>query len=352
MWYTILFLHNDNAPADIWNEFYERAYDGNKYTNCENCNVSAKQAAIYVYQSIYHDLSNGSISISSVQINFLHSSCFFDECFKKGKGGAIYFECESSIVQHRFCTTNTYIENSHGFHSFVNVGSNDFEKQNCIIESTIANCKDLNSYSLIYSSGYFGLSSANFSHNQAYAYSDYTILSSDNPQKIKINYSTFENNYAQSTTCLYHSNGLHELYKNNIVNNSQNQSIHGIIRAYAKSIVTIKICTILRQNGNGKLFSADNNGKLYLQDCYVDSFDANVYTNEYDVATFRTNRALFNNSLNDLPHLSSFNCMAKIKLSTKSKSELSCSMKCSKIPTKDKISKLFIIEDFLVISNQ
>lgn len=230
--------------------------------------------------------------------------------------------------------------------------SNDYENQNCIIESTIANCKELNSQSLIYSSGYFGLSSSNFSNNHANSFSVYNIEGNNNVPKIQINYSTFERSIAQSTICLLHSRGFHELYKNNIVNNSQNQSRYGIIRAFDRSIVTIKMCTILRQNGNGKLFSADFNGKLYLHDCYVDSFDANVnnYENFWE-ATLRTYRVLFNNSMNDLPHLSSFNCIAKIRLSTKNRNNLSCFMKCSKIPTKDRISKLFIIEDFLVISN-
>lgn len=304
-------FHKDQAPDDVWKQYYDETYDGNNYKNCDNCEIATNKNEIYVYQSRFQHLSSSSISITSDNFKFLHSSCFFFDCSNSGNGGAINFDCLSSIVQRRFCTINTFSTNNIGFHSYVNLKNNNVDRQNYIIECSVASCQKQNRNHIIYSQyGFFGIFSSNISKNSVNSYSGFYMNYAKGAAII--NFTTFEGNSAKQYICLCHAyspEGMFEDYKCNIVNNSQDTNNWGII--YANAIVLIKDSTILGPYGKGRPFARNSYGYLYIIDCRVDSFD--ISTNGAS-GTFITQNVIKTNDMNILPHLSTYQCIAKVKL--------------------------------------
>lgn len=303
--------HRDIAPEDVWKMFYDDKYDGNEYNNCEKCKISSKQKKIYVFKGKFYDLNSGSINIETDEIEVLHSSCFFTNCSRYSNGGAVHFNCISSIVQHRFCTTNSYVTGGSGFHSYTNCINNDLEHKNHITESCIAHCNRQDKYySITIICGNCGIFSSNISRNCAYSAPVFSIENAKG--KSNITFSTFEGNSASSSLCLVFrmsSQGFYEVYKCNIVNNSQESSNWGIIHTLAE--VTFKNCTILGPYGKGMPFSYEPSDryKFYIINCNVDSLER--YN---DGQTFYTSVIVKANETNLLPHLSTYLCDAIIKL--------------------------------------
>lgn len=244
----------------------------------------------------------------------LHSSCFFDRCSKTGNGGAIYFAGTSSIVQHRFCTTSTTISSGNGFHSYTNCNNNNNNEvyKNVLIDCSISQCDKQSSYHLIsLYYGQCGIFNSNISKNSVKSFSGFSV--SNAKGECMVNFTTFKDNYAAEWVCLYHiqsPEGSYKDYKCNIVNNSQGSKQYGIIHSHDE--VTVENCTILGSYGNGKPFSKEYSTgcSFFIINCRVDSLELAT-----SGGTFSTFNIIFTNVLNALPHLSTFKCEAKLKLS-------------------------------------
>lgn len=285
-------------PSDVWKQYYDQSYDGNKYENCDNCIVYAFQNELYVYKGLFHELLSGSISVTSKDVKFLHSACFFDACSRNSNGGAIYFNCQSSIIQHRFCTFNTTVTDGEGFHSYSNLIDNNIENKNYLIECSISSCSQPSkSYVAALYFGFCGVFSSNISNNHVYHFSGYAFT---NVKGTSItNFSTLKDNYAEGYICAQHRNtalGDYNIYASNFINNSQVMSILGTVNANDNMIITN--CTFHGSYGNGKPFSTEGSGIMIIKYCNVDIFEC------YTGGTFSTTFVFITKSLNVLSQIS------------------------------------------------
>lgn len=253
-------------------------------------------------------MKSGSIRFSIDNIKFLHSLCFYDSCTNNDSGGAIYFKCNSSIVQHRFCTTNTYTTKNNGFHCFTNLisGSN---LNNLIVESTICNCIQQslsNTVDLCY--GNIGIYSSNISKNNASDTSGACIVSANGLGII--NYSTFTENYAKEFWCTNHRYTTYKDYMCNYIGNSQSSSTYGCVYIVSGTL-TVENCTVLGEYKSGSAFLS-NNAQLYVVNCNIDKLSSFSNSNG---GTYSTSNIRITNSLNVLSHLSTYECEAVLTIS-------------------------------------
>lgn len=118
------------------------------------------------------------MSIQTDNIKLLHSSCFFNKCSRYGPGGAIYLNGQSSIIQHRFCTTETKITSKEdGLYSYSYTSNNYINLRNYVIECSVSRCSQPSAYSLIFMrKGNCGIFSSNFSKNTVYQYSGFQMF--------------------------------------------------------------------------------------------------------------------------------------------------------------------------------
>ena len=65
---------------------------------------------------MFRDYKASVISYSKDNAKIMHSECFFDSC-SSSNGAAVHIYCDSSIVQHRFCS-HKCSASSAGQHSF------------------------------------------------------------------------------------------------------------------------------------------------------------------------------------------------------------------------------------------
>lgn len=289
---------------DVWRRFYDEEYDSNPYNNCKNCAISTNKNEIYVYESVFHDLSNGAMKISADGIKFLHSSCFFNGCtnFNENGSGAIYFNCDSSIFQHRFCTTECSASN--GFHSYSFLNENS-DKQNYIIECSISNCANEKFYSSIYMYyGRCGIHSSNISKNTAYRDAAFTLF--DLISDAVINFSTIENNNATRNWCIYHGSSMntHKYFICNIIKNSLKSDYFGIV--YVTANLIVENCSIICASRRPTQFYNDWIFDFILAfiNCNVDEYFAVI------VKDPTTKNVVTTNSLYSLSHLSTYECEA------------------------------------------
>lgn len=211
------------------------------------------------------------MNITSNGIKFLHSFCFYDFCRKSGFGGAIFFNCNGQIVQHRFCTTNTYVTDNTGFHSYANLLKQD-KLHNIVAESSIYKCNQDNyERPLDFNYGNIGIYSSNFSKNTA---KQFSVAYFENANEISIiNYSIFERNYAANGySCLYHNVGTYKDISCIFIGNNQTSTQFGCILMCR--VLTVENCTILGPYGNGKVFAADypDSHYIYIINCNIDEY--------------------------------------------------------------------------------
>lgn len=263
------------------------------------------------------------MSINSNNIKFLHSCCFFEKSTRNSNGGAIYFQCQSSIVQHRFCTKYTYTTSGYGFHSYTDLKDNKIDRQNYIVECSISSCSQISSSELLYFNyGNCGIFASNITKNDVNFYSGFYI---ENARGLAlINFSTFEENDAKDCVCLNHHIspvGYYEDYMCNIVKNTQSGTFLGII--FANNDMTVKNCTVFGPYGKGKPFA--KNGDFAVINCHVD--DITCYDNG-GPGIFSSSGIIFDKSQIILSHLSTYNCHAHNSLEKNvinhNKNDLTC----------------------------
>lgn len=132
-----MILNKDDVPYDIWDKYYNDAFTGSKYVNCTNCNVKFNADDIYIFSSVFSAFTSVAINLTKDDISFLHSNCFFKNCSNDKKdtnGGAIFCNCNGSVIQHRFCSTYCSVSNtkdkSHGAHSYSSIKPSRYKLRN------------------------------------------------------------------------------------------------------------------------------------------------------------------------------------------------------------------------------
>lgn len=293
-------LQTDSAPQDIWLSYYGRYYKGDEYNRCRNCDLASSFNDIYVYAGIFIDNRDGAVNISKDDIQFLHSSCYFYKCRRNDDGGAIYFRCNSSIVQPHFCAIDVCVNKifKQGLYCYIYVKNSN--KSNLIIESSICQCSQNYECTIYIDYGNIGISASNVTKNTAKARS--AICSYFATGLAKINLSIFENNFAYDSICLEHGYSTCQYLCCNVINNSQGSTGGGIFRLNTGTI-NIENSTI--QGGNG-------NAKTFLCLSYHDTF--NVDNCKIDNCTYE-NGGTYNIELNtnndeffDLQYISNITC--------------------------------------------
>lgn len=285
---NILVGHGESAPREIWNIFYTDPFNGDEVVGCysEGCSIGSKEGESYVYACFFIDMDSGAIVFSDNNIKFLHSSCFFDQCSRNGVGGVINFVCQSSIVQHRFCTINATSNGKFGCHSYTFVTSN---KQNIISDCSISLCSNEqdNGLNRMYY-GNCGFYSSNSTKNRLEWGPGFYFTNADGPSTF--NYSTFVDNNAKYNACIYcASNGI--FYGNfcNFKNCTQGRSSYGIIHCNTELIFTDS--TVVGPYGNGRAFSTSNNSAIFcIHNCNIDPYStwSGSYTTSGIIKTGKT----------------------------------------------------------------
>lgn len=268
-----LSLIADNAPSEVWEKYYGLpAPRPTCYEKFNNCSINPSSNQIFIYKSVFEDDSDGVVSVTQNGIQFIHNLCFFENCSKNEDGGAIYFNCNGSIVQRRFCTINAYTRKSDGYgcHSYSNLIYNS-PNDNLIIESSICQCSSVDSLATICSYyGNIGLLSSNVSKNSIKRYSGFFYYAAH--QKGTINFSTLESNHAHERICLYQQSSAYIYEYCNVINNTQFLTNFGTFYIVLGK-VNITNSTILQSNKNGTTFSSTDGfkGNFFIVNCNIDS---------------------------------------------------------------------------------
>lgn len=169
MFLVLSCIRSDTVPQDVWDHYYHEKAIKPNYNQGTNHKISLQNDKIFVFECSFISIAGGAINIeSNKEPKFLHSFCFFDSCSNNGNGGAIYFECDGSIVQDRFCSINESLngDNLYGVHSYTYLQKENSNNLNIIVESCITQCGSPNQLQTIrISYGICGIFSTNVSKN-------------------------------------------------------------------------------------------------------------------------------------------------------------------------------------------
>lgn len=255
-------------PIDVWEIYFGKNYDDNPYFRKTNPKILLPDSKIYVYQCIFQNFTDGAISISgNSNLFFMHSNCFFTNCSKPSNGGAVYFSCQSHIVQHRCCTTNSYVKSDEGCQSDTEVGSGT-QNKNYFIECAVSLGKhESSAASFICRSGNIFVSYTNSSSNYMYKNSGIYVRSGN--ANSSVNFSTMACNHAVISLCLDHSLGtVYRDFMNIMINNTQDTTKHGC--EYTEALCIVEKCTILGPFGKGPAITASGNGQFQISQSTID----------------------------------------------------------------------------------
>lgn len=314
MFFVLSCIRSDTAPQDVWDHYYHEKAIKPNYNQETNHKISLENEKIFVYECSFISIADGAIKISNEKLKFLHSFCFFDSCSNNGNGGAIYFECDGSIVQDRFCSINESLNGNmlYGIHSYTSLSEKNGNNLNIIVESCITQCGSANQFHTIrFSYGICGIFSTNVSKNSVEYVSGFMIK---NPiGTCVINFSTFENNFADQNYCLYHDDSrsckFHD-FLCNIINNKQDDSDGGCIVIDGKEL-TVENCTVLNKNTKGSVFYTKyHHPKLTIINCKLDIFKIYI---QFQATTITSNNIIAN-ELNPLHHISTRKCYVNIHI--------------------------------------
>lgn len=298
-------LHADFA-TDLWQEAMGTTFSGSNYTQYSSRITSGTNNQCIVLFSFFGNISSSAIYFSSNPFYLLHSDCMFDTCRSNGNGGGVDIISSDGVFYERhFCAINC---DSSGDGMF----SNSDCKNSTHIEGSGINCITTNNGYGIITIRYDNtkINSVNVSDNIAY-YS--SVLMTENvARNIKINLSSFANNYETNGFGCTLVRGPSYFDLCNWINNSQQTSDDGILYVYDGT------CSVTRssfwkncQNGIGSLIR--NDGTLSIENCYISSLS--YYGNYPQIVN---NRTLF---VNELSLYSTMNCHAEIPIIDNENSE-------------------------------
>ncbi|EAY11432.1 hypothetical protein TVAG_418690 [Trichomonas vaginalis G3] len=132
-------LHSDQAPYSVWETFYQD-YPKSNYYSGKNVKGSAINGEYFIFNAIFLSVTTTSaITFSKAGIKFLDSYKSLSSCSSNTVGGAINFNCDSSIVQYRSCGYKSQTRGDRGQHSCAMLVWQSNSK-NYVYESSFINC--------------------------------------------------------------------------------------------------------------------------------------------------------------------------------------------------------------------
>ncbi|EAY10986.1 hypothetical protein TVAG_446880 [Trichomonas vaginalis G3] len=297
-------LHFDQLPADVWKLFY------NTQPNSEpiqGTNVTARSTnnECFLYNCIFITIITNSAIYFNVSNNkFLNSYCSFTNCSSNTKGGSIYFNCDSSIVQYRSCGYKSKT-NDQGHHSYVESVYKSNNK-NYLYESSFYECGNLEKdYTNFLDKGNIEVKSINTSFCEANY--DSGIVLFDPTSLSNVTYSSFCNT-TSNYRILELDYGNYSFNFCNVLNNEHKQSDYGTTFSAFGSTVLIENGLFLGNTGSEKEFYQDYSGSITVKDSFCDRITDKTYI------PVTTNSVKNIYSIHNLSHFSSYLCEAEFPI--------------------------------------
>ena len=270
---------------DEWADFYpDSSFNGSINIKNDSRNVFQNSSNLYVYDCTFKEIKedgNGGVifyySTNNMDLNLLieHSSFIF--CTSTQDGGAIYIykedEANLSSILSSVCGYNCRTgDNYSGQFLLVNT-----KYQNQVIDSSVTLCEQKNAKSVInLRNSYILCKGLNLSNNMIMTNSGIEV---NNPRNSSISFSSFRNNTASQSVCIYCRNNSHEISYTNIIDNEQKSNEYGIIYIEHGEL-KMNFCSILGNcNSNTTLpvFCALNGSSI---GCFYCSLSEQLITNE------------------------------------------------------------------------
>ena len=259
----------------------------------------------FLLSSNFKEFNDNIINCSRNNIYLLHSLCTYTDITQiTGKSGCIYFSCQSSIVQDRFCSVKCCTTES-GLHSYTYIHTET--QKNFVNLSSLYQCGD----------------SKNGDGTLSHSYGNKTFISTNISNTMckneacfyfgaygaKINYCYFMSNQNHYDYCKYmygfavpDSFITQSIFKNNSFKNGDYGTLLEII---LESNLIISECIFL-ENILEHTFVASERSSLSLINCIVDRFL--LY---YDIAIIQTSKIKTNKLKLELSFLSLKKCQGK-----------------------------------------
>ena len=315
-----MYLNFDTAPNDIWKYFY-KTLPNSEPINGTNVAAVSKNNECFISNSYFNaNTEEGVITYKINDNKMLISDCLFYECNATGTGGgAINFNCNSSIVQYRTCGyKSTVADTDKAHHAYIKLPLNTINI-NYLYASSFLSCGDSvkQNTNYIYQ-GKNRIKSINTSSCEAIKNAGIYFLG---PTTIgNITYSTFSQNKADDQIIAF-SSKKYQMHHCNILNNSlttTSSGNKGTCYAY-QAAVQIDHCSFFGNSPTTREFSVNvfsNKNSITVKDCFFDK------ENKGD--SFAYGNVIFENNiseyyLNQLPHLSTNKCEAQYQLTLPTK---------------------------------
>jgi hypothetical protein len=301
------------SPKISWNDYFI----GTPATTLNSGQYSSRQApsgsSVYVSNCLFNRCTltsgnGGALYCTSVTYLFIESSSFFSCKTSSGQGGAIYLSSSNCLqsVLHEVCG-NDCSSTSRGPFAFLLIKNAD-TNMNCVNYSSITRCLNdtSNSYGILYihEGGKVFCPSVNISMNKCYRQSGiiYYPFVNSNLVTSLLSYSTFADNIASHTNCIWCSSGgaKYEIKCCNILRNKDVSGSDGVI--FARGNLVIEDCCILENIATYIFYQESTSYTITLSNCTVDST-----TNNQKLIIQGTVTKSFILALN---HMSTHNCYA------------------------------------------
>ena len=286
-----------------WNDYFSGVTSPQETSVKQKTQYSNSiSSALYITNSVIES-SKSSNEGGAIRVLTSNRYCLLIEkttlfhCRSGVSSGALYFYYEGECVLVNICVYNcSAISGSYQFANIEVYNGNLIKNE--ILESSISYCKNANYPDVLFTEyGKIIIDAVNFSLNEARQFSACSSLpcyTGDNQLLSTISYSSFSNNSASGSCCVFLSNYRstinHKIISCNIINNNQNlnDQSYGIITAKMPASIegscfVNNMCHFLLMNQGSYSFTVSN--------CTIDS-------------GFRTSGAL---NVNNLPATSFIN---------------------------------------------
>ena len=280
--------------------FIERYNIVEEYTNISYPISSIQKSIFFLHNSIFSDFKQLVISLTTGPLISIIEDNLFINCSNNiGNGGAIYLSNEKieSFIN-RCCGIYCYtgISSYHGQFSYTLVSMN---KNNSCTYSSFQYCSpffnnDRRSSVALYN-GEINVNYLNNSFNYVY----YHTFRFESENKISCKYCSIINNYASKYSNILFT-GMSYFQYSNFKNNSQGDSLYGLIRSWSGANLLINYCIFLQ---NLKTLFSNEASTLTISNCWIDNYSK--------TGVILTNSINLNTETFLLIHFHSFLCFAQ-----------------------------------------
>ena len=297
--YTKKYCHFSSSPKNVWTQFYDEFPKSKPQTRI-NIKATTKNNECFIYNSLFIRISiDSSLYFKDIKNNnFLISDCLFNNCSSNNEGGALYFLCDSSIIQYRSCGYNSKA-NKNGQHSYVQSLESSNNK-NYLFESSFYECGIPSKWGTNYIMyGNIKVNSINTSFCSAKYGSGIFLWKPKDTSNITL--SSFCNISSTKNVIKFDcKNGNHSLKNCNILNNECPEQSSATFTA-SNAIILIENCSFLGNTGQGVEFQQDNDGSITIKDSFCDRKDKTK-------GSVISNNVQNKYSIHNLSHFSSYFC--------------------------------------------